>query len=215
MTPIRIIVALVLAILLVAGITYFVRNDVPESGTETETVPEPLTYENQTHGYSLTYPGDLEVREYSTENAVFGEIEGDAIEGVAEVSILAVTGTPGQTMISAVSEQLQTLCASDGADMTFSCTGVATTTPFTTTAGVAGTILLLRGELHDFTSNKTAVMGKGPYFVIPLQSGATGSKALVVHPPLNQYAEQAASSTIRTIAESVQLYGSAAITPAE
>lgn len=197
----RIILGIVALLLIVIG-AYFLFTS---RGAFDTPADFSARYENTEFGYSIAYPTSLTYREYALGNVVFGTEEGEVMNGVAEVRIITPTGEAGQSFDDAVAAELMMLCAADGPNATFSCTGVEQVQPFTTSDGHAGRVLYLRGELTDFTTQETTVMGKGPYFVIPTSTGATASRAIVVHPPLNIGADEADSETIRRMAESLTL----------
>lgn len=163
------------------------------------------TYINSVHGFSLSYPSSLQSKEYLDTDVVFGHISGENVDGVVDARVMTVEGEAGKTLLDVVSSQLINLCAADGPSITFSCTKVSQEQPVTTDSGIEGHVIYLDGELRDLKTNKVTKVGKGPYFIFPLSTSATASKVVVVHPPLNQTAEEADSQTIREIALSLQL----------
>jgi hypothetical protein len=181
-----------------AAYLYLERSDAP-----LETPTASASYISGEFGYSLSYPADLTYREYAGGDVVFGREEGESMNAVAEVRILTVAGAPGQSFIDTVGAELATLCAADGPDTSFSCTGVEEVGPFTTASGLSGNLLYLAGSLTILATGEVTSVRKGPYFIIPLSTGATASRVLVVHAPLTQSAEMADAATIRAIAESV------------
>lgn len=163
-------------------------------------------YQNAIYGYSLSYPSTLDYIEYLPENVVFGKTDSEGnIEGVAEVRVMNISGEPGESFEDAVARELMNLCAADSPSITFSCTGIEQSQPFTTDSGITGTVLYLRGELRNLSTNEVEIVGKGPYFVFATRSSATGSQAIVVHPPLNLSAAEADSTAIRSIADSLTI----------
>jgi hypothetical protein len=164
-----------------------------------------LPYENAAYGYSLSYPDTLQVKEYTPEDTVFGNIAGDSVDGVAEARVMTVEGNSGEQFTEALARQLENLCAADGPTGSFSCTGVETSEPFTTTAGVNGTKLYLRGEMKDFATGSTTGVSKGPYYAFVLKTSASASQVLVLHAPLNKSAAESDAPTIEAIAKSLVL----------
>ncbi len=187
--------ALIALILIAGAVTFFAWN----------TGDHLKTYKNTVHGYSLSYPDDLDVREYGDDNAVFGVISPDMVEGRAEITVLNVQGEAGQTPQDAVAEQLKNSCAADGPEASFSCTTVLSTEPYTTVLGEQGFVLILKGELKDLKTGTVQQIPKGPYYVLTLASSATISKVLVVQPPLNQSTAEADVLLVQSIAQSVRL----------
>ncbi len=163
------------------------------------------TYENTVHGYSLSYPSTMDVREYGDENAVIGTIRPESVEGVAEARIVNVLSEPGQTLQDAVAQQLQNLCAADGPTASFSCIDMLSVEPFTTEYGEQGFVLLLKGELKNLETGSVSEIPMGPYYILTLSTSATMSKVLDIQPPLNKNASEADRDTVRAIAESVRL----------
>ncbi|MDB5238981.1 MAG: hypothetical protein JWO00_316 [Candidatus Parcubacteria bacterium] len=161
-------------------------------------------YKNGTYGFTLAYPAALQEKAYGQSDVVFGNITGENVQGVAEAQVMIVQGNAGETFGQAAARELKNLCDADGPTTTFSCTAVEKIQPFPSTSGTLGLEFYLRGELKALKTGKITVIEKGPYYAFSIQTGATGSSVLVVHPPLNQSAAEAASSTIEAIAKSVQ-----------
>ncbi len=203
----KILISLVLiaiALLVIAVTAISSRSNDPQPEDEQrELLPQTRTYENDIHGYSLSYPATLTDREYSPDNVVFGTIRGEAFDGVAEVRLVGTAGAPGSTFLEAVGAELIALCAADGPESSFSCTSVMSTEPFTTVAGAPGHVLYLRGELTHLGTQQVTEVRKGPYIVLPLTTSATHSAVLVVHPPLNLSADETDAEAIQAIAKSV------------
>lgn len=166
---------------------------------------EGKTYKNSVYGYSIRYPGNYDIKEYTDEIATIGVIAADSVDGRADVRVVTAQGEAGQTPQDAVSVQLQNLCAADGPNASFSCTGTLSTEPFTTELGETGYVLMLKGQLKDLKTNTTTDVPMGPYYVINVATSATISKVLVIMPPLNRNAAEADVQLIRGIAESIQL----------
>lgn len=162
-------------------------------------------YQNTVNGYSLLYPSSLQQKEYSPDNVVFGHISKEQVEGVVEATIMNVEGEVGKTYEDTVGTQLMNLCAADGPTSSFSCTRVEQVQPFISVTEVSGHVFNLGGELTDLETGEKVVKGKGPFFVFPLATSATVSKVLVIHPPLNKYADEVDSALIRSVAESVHV----------
>lgn len=196
-----IVVVIILAVASIAY-TFVPETSVPAQG---EFQSEARVYENSTHGYTLEYPANLETKEYGPDNVVFGTITGETVDGIAEASIMRVTGKPGQTFSDAITEVLLNLCAADGPSTSFSCTLAEQVQPFTTASGINGQVMYLRGELTNLRTGEKTLVGKGPFFAFPLQSSATVTNTLIIHAPLHQSAEEADSQAIRLIAESLTL----------
>lgn len=195
---------LILAVILVifSGIAYFVTRP---SANAPESIPEELTatYENSEYGYAVSYPGSLAVREYAGGNTAFGTEDGDAFSEVAEVRLVAVSGNEGESLQEAAARELANLCAADSTTQSFSCTGLDRILPFRTTGDLTGYELFLKGELRTIATDERTAVRKGPYYVFPLQMSATGGRAIVVHAPLSQNADEADAATIREIARSL------------
>lgn len=161
------------------------------------------TYTNTTYGYSLKYPASFESREYTPENVAFGYGDETSMQGIAEARVMIIQGTTTETFEQALIGELLNLCAADGPNVSISCIGIDGVQPFLTTSSVQGFSIYLRGETRNLTTQETAPVGKGPFFVFLLRVSATGSSVLVIHPPLNQNTEESDSGTVRSIAGSV------------
>ncbi|HWH16570.1 MAG TPA: hypothetical protein VNU25_03235 [Candidatus Paceibacterota bacterium] len=195
---------LILAVTLVVigGIIYLVTKQ-----TETTSQDQPTalssTYQNAEYGYQVSYPETLTAREYAGGNTAFGTPNGEGFDTVAEVRIVTISGSEGESLQEAAARELSNLCAADGPSQSFSCTGLDRILPFTADSGLKGYELYLKAELLDIPSGEKTAYRKGPYYVFPLAVSATMGRALVVHPALNIAAEEADVATIRSIARSV------------
>lgn len=195
----------IVLIVICFGIGAYLYLNRGETPADNSTMSSTASYANTEYGYSLDYPADLTYREYALGNTVFGHEADDVMEGKVETRVLVTQGAPGQSFEDTVGAELSLLCAADGPDSSFSCDGVEQVQPFTTRNGHEGLVLYLRGSLTNLATGESTAVGKGPYFVLPIQTGATGSQVLIIHPPLNKSAEEADSTLIRTVAESVRL----------
>lgn len=205
----KILPVLVIILILagLGGILYFSTQNSAQLVSQTENPPqdERRVYQNETHGYSLSLPGTLDIREYSPDNVVFGQVEVEEVNGVVEARVIEVQGQAGRSIQEVVSDQLITLCAADGPTTSFSCTGVEQQQPLSSESGVEGFVVYLTGELTNLETQEVTERGKGPFFVFPLSSSATMSKVVVIHPPLNLYASEADSEQVREVAMTFQI----------
>lgn len=192
-----IFISVAIATLLTVAAIWHIEKNKPQQKPKTE------TYTSAVHGFSLSYPSLLSAREYIPENIVFGVQDGETMNGVIEARVITMTGTPGQTFIEAIAEQLKMLCAADGPTGTFSCTEIESVQPFSTDANNDGYRMYLRGEHTSFVTNETTIVQKGPYIILPLVTGPMSDTTLVIHPPLNQSAAEADTETIEAVARSV------------
>lgn len=188
--------AVAVAFILALGATIFVFQSLKTGGK---------TYSNSVYGYSLTYPANLDVREYTDDNTVVGTISNDTVQAQADIRVITAQGEAGQSMSDAVADQLKKLCAADGPTESFSCTSTLATEPYNTLHGDSGYILILQGVLKNLITGSTTAVTKGPYFVLPITSSATITKVVVVSPPLNLSTAEAHVPLLTGIAESVYL----------
>jgi len=193
-----IIAIIVLALIAIGG--YYLLNREPAAPETPATGPG---YRNAVHDFSLSYPENLDILEYSPEMGSIGHLTEGGIDAVAEFRVVTIEGQPGETPGDAAARELMPLCAADGPDTTFSCTGVEEVDPFVSTPDVRGFEIYLTGDLTTISTGETTTVRKGPFFAFPLETSATATKVLIVHAPLNQSAEEADAETIRLIAETV------------
>lgn len=186
------IYALAIVIVLALGASFFVYQGSLQDGK---------TYKNSVYKFEITYPADLDIREYTDDIATIGTIDGDEIDGKVDVRVITAQGEAGQTMQDAVADQLKNLCAADGPTASFACTTTLSTEPFVTENGDEGFVLLLNGELKHHASSTVESVPHGPYYVLPLATSATISKVLVIMPPLNRSAAEADGDLIQSVAE--------------
>lgn len=163
-----------------------------------------LPYANTANGYSVRYPNTLETKAYTPDEVVFGHITSDAVEGVAEARVMVIEGRRGETYQQSLANELEKLCAADGPNGSFSCDSIQSAQPFLTTSDVQGLLLYLAGHQKSRTGAVTDVV-KGPYFAIPLKTGASATRVLVIQAPLNKSAAEADIAVIQSIAKSVEL----------
>lgn len=169
--------------------------EAPVEHTETNNI-----YTNSFHGYSLQYPAGTNVTETSSESVTFGN--------EVEASIVNIEGEAGQSWQDVATDYLINMCAADGPTGSFTCTEAQSQQPVTSESGLEGFVIYLNGELQNFETDETTQEDRGPFFVFPLQTSATVSKILVVHPPLNQSSGNANSEMIRKIALSAEVIDS-------
>ena len=170
---------------------------------------KPAALENAEQGYSVTYPAGLEALEYTPDMITVGRPFEGGIDGVADLRVQIVEGTEGESFSDAAVRDLRVLCDADGPDSSFSCPVADSIVPFTADGGAEGFEIFLKGTLLDRLSGETTDSLKGPYYVFPLDGGATATRTLFVHAPLNLSAEESDAAAIRAIAASVK------VTPAE
>lgn len=187
----------------VMGALYLYEGSAKDQAAEDMHPAATTEYRNADHGYTLSYPADLAILEYTPDMATIGRKTEDGIEGVADVRVAVIEGEPGESFVEAAARDLSELCAADGPRASFSCTGIEHSAPFTAASGAQGLEVYLTGERKDIGTGETAAVQKGPYFVFLMEGGASASKVLVVHAPLNQTADEADADSIRGIAESV------------
>ncbi len=166
---------------------------------------EGKTYKNSVFGYTLTYPSNLNVKEYTDDDTVFGIVSRDSIDGRAEVRVITVQGEAGQTVHDAVADQLKSLCDANGPNSSFTCSDTISTEQFTTANAEQGYVVMLRGKRKDLRSGIDEDVPMGPYYMITLATTASISKVVVVAPPLNQDNEKADALLIRSMAQSVRV----------
>ncbi len=186
--------AVAVVIVLTLGTAFFVFQSSRSEGK---------TYKNSVNNFELTYPADLDVKEYNDDMATIGVVSDDAVDGKADIRVITAQGEAGQTMQDAVADQLKNLCAADGPESSLSCTTTLSTEPFATDSGDEGFILMLNGELKHIKSGTVESVPHGPYYVLPLATSATISKVLVIMPPLNRSSAEADGDLIHAIARSV------------
>jgi hypothetical protein len=197
------LIPLTAVILILLGGSYWVsrnRDSVEMAQLNTET----SLYTNEAYAYSVEYPADLQVQEYGDESVTFGRIDGEMVDGQADVRILTFESEPGQSFQEVAGVQLMNLCAADGPNETFSCTDVTSVTEFQSASGVSGFEFRLRGERLNFTSNEVTEDPRGPFYVFPLDTSATASQVLVVMPPMNKDSMDVSEAIMTDIATSLR-----------
>lgn len=202
------ILSIVFSGLFIIGVVGFIvmfKPNEPLSPEEMATEATAKTYENSLHGFSLTYPEELNILEYTPEIATIGIAVEGGIDSIADVRVETIEGQPGESLTEAAARQLSRLCDADGPDQSFTCTGLKSAVPFVTQSGTTGFKILLHGELTDRTTGTVAEIDKGPYIAFVLSTSATATKVLVIHPPLNVSAEEAEKESIESIAKTVRI----------
>lgn len=166
-------------------------------------------FRNASHGYTLSYPEDLDLVEFTDDMASIGHLIEGGVASVAEVRVAIIQGNPGETFVDAARRNLADLCAADGPDSSFSCTGLKSGLPFQTDSGEQGYEIYLEGEMRTLATGSVEKTEKGPFYVFLIEGDAGASKVLIIHAPLNLAATDVQADVIRTIAKSVSF------TPAE
>lgn len=186
----------------VAGFLYFLT---PNSSSVEERADNQIAYENTDHGFSLSYPASLDILEYTDDMASIGTLIEGGIRGDVDVRVQIIEANAGESFADAAARDLANLCAADGPDESFSCTGVDSVRPFAADSGEPGFELYLKGENMTLSTQAKESVRKGPYYVFALSTGATATKVLIVHAPLNLSSEEADSALIESIAKSVRI----------
>lgn len=186
----------------VLGFLYFLTPNQPVPTPQAEAV-EANAYVSDTHGFSLSYPENLSILEYTDDMASVGTLIEGGIDSVADVRAMVLVGEPGESLEDTAARELANLCAADGPTGSFSCTGVKSVMPFITSSGVPGFEIYLTGALTELLSGTVTEVNRGPFYAFVLETGATVTKVLIVHAPLNRSVEESDADTIRTIAKSV------------
>jgi hypothetical protein len=151
--------------LAIVALGYVAYRQLPQSTVGTASLTQ---YESKVYGFSLSYPSSLAAREISLEDIVFGRIDGEMIDAVAQVRVMDIDGVPGETLSQSAVRALLPLCAD------VPCTGLSSELPFVTQSGAEGRELYLASESGV----------RGPFFVVPLATHATGSRLIVVSAPV-------------------------------
>lgn len=199
-------IAIIAIILILGAVTLawtFARNNF--INTPEENSNEVLTYANMTYGYAVNYPADLQVREYTSDNVVFGKIDGEMVNAYTEIRIIKLENTVNKSFQEKVVDKLKELCTADSPESSFSCTSAETITPIKTISGLDGYAIYLDGELKNKIRNEISKVRKGPYYVFDIKTSTNDSSVVVIHTPLNQTAEQAHESIITSIAQSIRI----------
>lgn len=195
-----------ICIVFVIALAGFAISFTPNESLPVAEQPTTMTpYEDRNNGYALAYPAGLDILEYTDTQAAIGTLIEGGIDGIVDVRIEVIEGKPGETLVDAAARQLRNLCDADGPASSFSCVSLESVQPFMATGGASGYEVYLKGELRELASGAVTPMNKGPYYVFPMQTGATGTKVLIIHAPLNKSADEADTATIRSIADSVRL----------
>lgn len=145
--------------------------------------PVDQEYTNDTYGFSLTYPGDLDRETSTDEHIAFGYANGSGFESQVVVRVVERPADEVTSEAAFVAEQVQLLCDADGPEGSISCPDIDLETSFTTDAGVRGTVFMLEqvtmadGEVESETI-------RGPFHALILPSDESVVRALLVHPPL-------------------------------
>lgn len=175
------------------------RSEKNQAVVEPSTAPK--TYQNPDHGFTLSYPHTLDILEYTDDMAAIGTLIEGGIASVVDVRVVIIQGAPGESFTEAAARNLAELCAADGPDTSFSCTGMERSTPFVSSSGAMGLEIYLTGEMRSTETTQT--VQKGPFYVFLIQGDATASKVLVVHAPLTLAASESDAAAIRSVAHSV------------
>jgi len=184
----------------VMGALFLFENS-QKNTTPAETASVSKTYQNLDHGFTVTYPTELDILEYTDDMAGIGHLIEGGISSIVEVRVVIIQGKPGESFVEAATRNLSDLCAADGPNTSFSCTGVDRSSPFVSSSGAIGLEVYLTGQAK--TGEATETVQKGPFYVFLIQGDAGASKVLIVHAPLNQNASESDVAAIRSVAQSV------------
>jgi hypothetical protein len=183
-----------------------------EENQSTTTTSTPLVesneYSSDLYGYSFTYPSQLEMREYTPDSQVVGELSGDTVEPDAAITIQTSDGLDEdyEGFEDFAVDRLKLMCAADGPHLTINCTEVDSMERFTTSAGLTGTKYYLTQEETNLETSEVASTRRGPFYVFNISANSESDlAALIVHVPIAQPEDQVNESLIDTIVQSIEI----------
>jgi hypothetical protein len=163
-----------------------------------------VKYINDEHKYSIEYPSNLGIREYSKENVSIGTIMGETIDGGVDIKIVNIIGQANQKVEDAAVEYLIKQCPADGPEISFDCKSLKSIEAFTTESGIQGNVIYLNGEIRNLRGDFTTPVTKGPYFIFMKGTSATVSNFIIIEPPINKFTDEIDQGLVRQIALSLK-----------
>ncbi|HYE23438.1 MAG TPA: hypothetical protein VEA92_03275 [Candidatus Paceibacterota bacterium] len=199
MNTVKIVIGALIAAAVLGGIYAFSRTT-----PEAPIVESELRYENQTYGYSFTYPEGLTTNEYTPENISVGTREGESFTSVVDVSFQESFGEYESFEAFAI-ERAKTLCAADGPDQTLNCTDVVDQTAFTTVSGDTGLELYLTLAETTFSTGETDTYAFGPVYAFPYEKDGSETAVLLIYQPLPTYMETSRADAVSEVASTLSI----------
>ena len=199
-TPARLAFSFTIIVLFLGGGYLLSRT----ADTSIPVVPSP-TYENETYGYSFSYPRDYTVKEYTGEYVSVGIEEGESFTSVADISLHESVEEGVYANFDAfLLERGRTLCAADGPDQSISCTEVTKSTPFTSSAGVGGYEVYFTLEESTYSTGEVKTSTFGPVYAFDASAKTPDAEfsALLIHQPLPAFLEGEGHTAVTQIADS-------------
>ena len=166
----------------------------------------PAAYQNDTYGYSFSYPSNKDFKEYSDLMQVIGTLEGDRMQADVEISVYESDPSIDILFENFIKRALLTSCAADGPTGSIECTEILSENTFTTQNGLQGTSYSLNWREENFETEETTTERKGPFIVFPLlPERSSRFTALVIRPGFDVGAADVDTDLIEDIANSLQI----------
>jgi hypothetical protein len=167
------------------------------------------TYTNEMYGYSIVYPDEVEVEEYTPEVISIGtRTLAGGFDSDVDVSVARSGGEGGYEDFEAFAfERSRNFCAADGPSETIHCERIESRSLFTSTTGVLGEELYLTLVHENFSTGASSTTRFGPIYAFDMSDRVEGSAftALFIYEPLPSFIDSPDSVSVRDIAESLSL----------
>jgi hypothetical protein len=161
-------------------------------------------YLNDTYGYAVRYPEDLDLQEYSPGYTAIGRADHDGFDAAVE---LVMETAEGIDFGSFALDRALMACGPDGPETSLQCTAVTRREPFTSSGGVPGEVLYLRHEVtRSGTAEPIETDERGPFYTFDwsakVADGTVG--VLFVRAPVVLSSAQVDTVLVRQVAASLQ-----------
>src|SRR5690606_21364938 len=148
------IIGIIFILLIVFGVMAFFKPNFGRPVDRERIVEEQRVYESDEFGFSFEIPPEYELFTYSPENISIGIQTDDIVQSVADVSVLQSSDAEEtfENYEEFLYARTRLMCAADSPTLSLNCTEAEQVQPFTSRAGISGTVFYLKEVI---TNTKT------------------------------------------------------------
>lgn len=183
----------------VSEVTIEQREGIEDKATEEET--SDLVYENQAYDFSIVYPEDAELSDYTDEMIMVKKGKTNAL---ADIAVITDEFTDTANLEALIYAEARLRCDADGPDGSVKCGEIKVEEDFVTESGAEGRRFVLE-KIVSAAGGEESYESYGPIFAFPISSLPTGASfgAVLIAPSLSGGAEE--QELVETIANSFGL----------
>lgn len=177
------------------------ENSGNEDQEATEEVSDEMVYKNETYDFSLTYPKDAKLSDYTDEMIMIKKGKTDAL---ADVAVITDEFTTADDIDALIYTEARLRCDADGVEGSVKCGEVKEKEEFVSESGIEGERFVLE-KIISTADGEKSYESYGPIFAFPINKLPTGATigAVLIAPSLSGGDEEI--ELVETIADSFKL----------